>query len=79
MVSLFQCNSVILREYDKTRGKDLGSAVFPTISRINHSCCPNCVLSYNIETGECEVVILTEKLFFLKIDDIRKSLGHFVT
>ena len=37
------------------RGKEIGSGVFPTISRINHSCRPNCVLSYNISSGECEV------------------------
>jgi len=55
MMSIFQCNSVMLREYDKFRGKEIGSGVFPTISRINHSCRPNCVLSYNISSGECEL------------------------
>ena len=55
MVSIYQANSVQLREFDKLRGKDLGSAVFNEISRINHSCCPNSVLSYNLETKQCEV------------------------
>ena len=29
--------------------------IFPTIARINHSCVPNTILSYNLETGESEV------------------------
>ena len=55
-MAIFQCNSFTLREYDKLRGKELGSGVFPTIARINHSCVPNTVLSYNLETRECEVI-----------------------
>ena len=55
-MAIFQCNSFTLREYDKLRGKELGSGVFPTIARINHSCVPNTVLSYNLETKECEVI-----------------------
>ena len=58
LMAIFQCNSFTLREYDKLRGKELGSAVFPTIARINHSCVPNTVLSYNLETRECEVIII---------------------
>ena len=58
MMSIFQSNSVPLKQYDKLRGKDLGSAIFPNISRINHSCCPNSVLSYNLDTEECEVLKL---------------------
>ena len=42
-MAIYQCNSVPLREYDKLRGKELGSGVFPTIARINHSCVPNAV------------------------------------
>ena len=57
-MAIFQCNSVTLREYDKLRGKELGSGVFPTIARINHSCVPNTVLSYNLETKECEVIFI---------------------
>ena len=33
LMAIFQCNSVVLREYDKLRSKELGSGVFQTISR----------------------------------------------
>ena len=33
LMAIFQCNSVVLREYDKLRSKELGSGIFQTISR----------------------------------------------
>ena len=55
MMAVYQTNSLVLRERDKLKGKHLGTAVFPVTSRINHSCRPNCVWSYNAEQGSCEV------------------------
>ena len=55
MVGIYLTNCVNLKEFDKIRGRDIGTAVFASISRINHSCSPNIVLSYNIDTKQCEL------------------------
>ena len=55
MVGIYLTNCVNLKEFDKIRGRDIGTAVFASISRINHSCSPNTVLSYNIDAKQCEV------------------------
>lgn len=47
MMGIFQSNSIPIRECDKLKGKDLGTAVFRNICRINHSCKPNVVWSFN--------------------------------
>ena len=47
MMGIFQTNSIPIREYDKLKGKDLGAAVYKYASRINHSCKPNVVWSFN--------------------------------
>ena len=47
MMGIFQTNSIPIREFDKLKGKDLGNALYKYISRINHSCKPNAVWSFN--------------------------------
>ena len=55
MMAIFQTNSLAITERDKLKGKQLGSAVFPLTARINHSCRPNSVWSFNTDLGTCEV------------------------
>ena len=55
MLGIFQTNAIKIREYDKMKGKDLGLAIFKYASRINHSCKPNVVLSFNQEKKMKEV------------------------
>ena len=55
MMAVYQANAVTIKELDKLKGKYLGTAVFPVISRINHSCKPNCVWSFNTAQGVAEV------------------------
>ena len=47
MFGIFQANSVEIKDLDKKNAKTLGAAIFLSISRINHSCVPNAVCSYN--------------------------------
>ena len=54
MMGIYQANSLTISEQDKLKGRDLGSGVFPLSSRINHSCSPNCVLSFTAQ-AQCEV------------------------
>ena len=46
-MGIFHTNAITLRQMDKTEGREIGAAIFPTIARINHSCSPNVVWSYN--------------------------------
>ena len=54
MMGIYQANALTIRDQDKLKGRDLGTGVFPLTSRINHSCSPNCVLSFT-PGADCEV------------------------
>merc|ERR1712129_140388 len=47
MMAIFHSNSTPIRELDKLKGRDLGSALYSTVARLNHSCKPNVVWSIN--------------------------------
>lgn len=55
MMGLFLTNSVPVREFDKIKGPELGSAVYPLSSLLNHSCRPSTVSSMVQGTGLREV------------------------
>jgi len=55
MMGIFQTNAISIREFDKLKGKDLGAAVYKNASRINHSCKPNVVCSFNQDKKMVEV------------------------
>jgi len=55
LFGVFQANSIELTDLDRKKTKSLGAALFLTISRINHSCLPNAVWSYNINKKMLEV------------------------
>jgi len=46
-LGIFNTNAIALKQMDKMQARDIGAAVFPNISRINHACSPNVVWSYN--------------------------------
>ena len=54
MMGIYQANSLTIRDQDKLKGRDLGTGVFPLTSRMNHSCSPNCVVSFTAR-ADCEV------------------------
>ena len=54
MMGIYQANSLTIRDQDKLKGRDLGSGVFCLTSRLNHSCSPNCVVSFSAG-AHCEV------------------------
>lgn len=55
MMGIFQCSSIPVREMDKLKGRDLGSALYTTSARLNHSCKPNVAWCVNSEKKMLEV------------------------
>lgn len=55
LFGVFQANSIELTDLDRKKTKTLGAALFLNISRINHSCLPNAVWSYNLSKRVLEV------------------------
>jgi len=55
MMGIFHSNSIPIKELDKLKGKDLGSAIYLQASRLNHSCKPNTVWSMDSEKRTLEV------------------------
>jgi len=59
-MGIFHTNAITLKQMDKTVARSIGAAVFPNIARINHSCSPNVVWSYNQSKNMEEVRVVRD-------------------